>query len=64
MVQLDVDLDSETLTLAGGTGLASVASGTTVTFNIDSTVATLTGTQTLQIRLSQVQQLTHQQLHL
>ena len=44
---IDVDLDSETLTLAGGTGLASVASGTTVTFNIDSTVATLTGTQTL-----------------
>jgi len=44
---IDVDLDSETLTLAGGTGLASVASGTTVTFNIDSTVATLTGSQTL-----------------
>jgi hypothetical protein len=43
---IDVDLDSESLTLAGGTGLASVASGTTVTFNIDSTVATLTGTQT------------------
>ena len=45
---IDVDLDSETLTLAGGTGLASVASGTTVTFNIDSTVATLTGSQTLE----------------
>ena len=43
---IDVDLDSESLTLTGGTGLASVASGTTVTFNIDSTVATLTGTQT------------------
>ena len=44
-----IDLDSETLTLAGGTGITSVAStGTsTVTFNIDSTVATLTGSQTL-----------------
>jgi hypothetical protein len=44
---IGIDLDSETLTLAGGTGIASVASGSTVTFNIDSTVATLTGTQTL-----------------
>ena len=44
---IDVDLNSETLTIAGGTGLASAASGTTVTLNIDSTVATLTGTQTL-----------------
>jgi hypothetical protein len=35
------------LTLAGGTGLGSVASGNSVTFNIDSTVATLTGSQTL-----------------
>ena len=43
---IDVDLDDETLTLAGGTGLASAASGTTVTFNIDSTVATLVGSQT------------------
>ena len=42
-----IDLNSETLTVAGGTGLASVGSGTTVTVNIDSTVATLTGTQTL-----------------
>ena len=42
-----IDLDSEVLTLAGGTGLGSVASGNSVTFNIDSTVATLTGTQTL-----------------
>ena len=42
-----IDLDSETLTLAGGTGLGSVASGNSITFNIDSTVATLTGTQTL-----------------
>ena len=44
---IGIDLDSETLTLAGGTGIASVASGSTITFNIDSTVATLTGTQTL-----------------
>ena len=61
---IGIDLDSETLTLAGGTGIGSVASGSTITFNIDSTVATLTGTQTLQTRLLQVQQLTHQQLHL
>ena len=44
---IDIDLDSETLTVAGGTGLASVGSGSTITVNIDSTVATLTGTQTL-----------------
>ena len=37
-----------TLTVAGGTGLDSVAGATdTITLNIDSTVATLTGTQTL-----------------
>ena len=37
-----------TLTIAGGTGLDSVAGATdTVTLNIDSTVTTLTGTQTL-----------------
>ena len=42
-----IDLDGETLTLAGGTGIGSVASGNSVTFNIDSTVTTLTGTQTL-----------------
>ena len=44
---LSIDLDSETLTLAGGTGIGSVGSGNTVTFAIDSTVTTLTGTQTL-----------------
>ena len=44
---IDIDLDSETLTVAGGTGLSSSATGTTVTLAIDSTVATLTGTQTL-----------------
>ena len=38
-----------TVTIAGGTGIASVASATdTVTLNIDATVATLTGTQTLE----------------
>ena len=37
-----------TVTIAGGTGISSVASATdTITLNIDSTVATLTGTQTL-----------------
>jgi hypothetical protein len=44
---LSIDLDSESLTIAGGTGLDTVGSGNTVTVNIDSTVATLTGTQTL-----------------
>jgi hypothetical protein len=37
----------EALLLAGGTGITSVITGDTVTFNIDSTVTTLTGTQTL-----------------
>jgi len=44
---LSVDLDSQTFTLTGGTGIDTVGSGQTVTFNIDSTVATLTGTQIL-----------------
>jgi len=42
-----IDLDSETLSLLGGTGVTSTASGNTVTIAIDTTVATLTGTQTL-----------------
>ena len=42
-----IDLDSETLGLLGGTGIDSSASGNNVTMAIDSTVATLTGTQTL-----------------
>lgn len=42
-----IDLDSETLTVAGGTGLDTSATGNTVTVAIDSTVATLTGAQTL-----------------
>ena len=44
---LSIDLDSETLTIAGGTGLTTTGSGNTLTVDIDSTVATLTGTQTL-----------------
>ena len=42
-----IDLDSETLTVAGGTGLDSSATGNTVTLAIDSTVTTLAGSQTL-----------------
>src|SRR5210317_1425335 len=44
---LNIDLDSETLTLTGGTGIDTSGLGNAVTFAIDSTVATLTGTQTL-----------------
>jgi hypothetical protein len=43
---LSVDLDTQTLTIAGGTGIDSVGSGQTVTLNINSSVATLTGSQT------------------
>ena len=44
---IEIDLDSETLGILGGTGLTSSASGNNVTMAIDSTVATLTGSQTL-----------------
>ena len=44
---LSIDLDSETMTFTGGTGIDTTGSGNDVTFAIDSTVATLTGTQTL-----------------
>jgi hypothetical protein len=44
---LNIDLDTETLTLTGGTGIDTSGSSNTVTFAIDSTVATLSGTQTL-----------------
>ena len=44
---LSIDLDSETLTFTGGTGIDTSGSGNTVTFAIDSTVTTLTGSQTL-----------------
>ena len=44
---LSIDLDSETMTFTGGTGIDTSGSGNTVTFAIDSTVTTLSGTQTL-----------------
>jgi hypothetical protein len=44
---LAIDLDSETLTFTGGTGIDTSGSGNAVTFAIDSTVATLSGSQTL-----------------
>ena len=42
-----IDLDSETLTIAGGTGIDTTGSSNTITVAVDSTVATLTGTQTM-----------------
>jgi hypothetical protein len=42
-----VDLDSQSFTVTGGTGIDTSATGQAVTIDIDSTVATLTGTQTL-----------------
>ena len=44
---LSIDLDSETMTFTGGTGIDTSGLGNAVTFAIDSTVATLTGSQTL-----------------
>ena len=44
---LSVDLDSQTFTVTGGTGIDTSGSGQTLTVAIDSTVATLTGSQTL-----------------
>ena len=44
---LSIDLDSETLDIAGGTGIDTSGSSNTLTVAIDSTVATLTGSQTL-----------------
>ena len=42
-----IDLDSETLTVAGGTGIDSSATGNTLTLAIDSTVVTESSTDTL-----------------
>ena len=44
---LNIDLDSEELDIAGGTGIDTVGSANTVTVAIDSTVTTLTGSQSL-----------------
>jgi len=44
---LNIDLDSETLTIAGGTGIDTTGSGNQVSVDIDSTVTTNSGSQTL-----------------
>ena len=44
---LSIDLDSEVLTLNGGTGIDTVGSENTMQFSIDSTVVTLVGVQVL-----------------
>jgi hypothetical protein len=44
---IGINLNTQTLSLIGGTGITSNASGTSVTFAIDSSVVTLTGSQTL-----------------
>jgi hypothetical protein len=44
---LNIDLDSETLDIAGGTGISTSGSSNTITVAIDSSVTTLTGSQSL-----------------
>ena len=44
---LSIDLDTETMTFTGGTGIDTSGSGNAVTFAIDNTVTTLAGSQTL-----------------
>ena len=41
-----ITMDSETLTLTGGTGIDSVGNSNTITYNIDNTVSTLVGSNT------------------
>ena len=55
---LSIDLDSETLDIAGGTGIDTSGSSNTLTVAIDSTVATLSGTQTLTNKSIDASQLT------
>src|SRR5210317_705134 len=55
---LSIDLDSETLDIAGGTGIDTSGSANTLTVAIDSTVATLSGTQTLTNKSIDASQLT------
>ena len=45
---IDVDLDDEVLTIAGGTSIASTTGTNSVTLAIESSVATLTGSQTFE----------------
>ena len=42
---LNIDLDTETLTVAGGTGIDTVGSGNTLTVSVDATVVTASSTQ-------------------
>ena len=44
---LSIDLDSESLQFSGGAGITTAGTGNTITVAVDSTVATLTGSQTL-----------------
>lgn len=55
---LSIDLDSEVLDIAGGTGIDTSGSANTLTVSIDSTVATLSGTQTLTNKSIDASQLT------
>lgn len=40
---LSIDLDSQTLTFSGGTGISAAGSGTTLTYNLDAEIAKLAG---------------------
>jgi len=44
---LDIDLDTESLTIAGGTLISTAGSGTTITINADASVLTDSNTKTL-----------------